>query len=136
MPFARQGNREVKDMRTLTPRDIGALARDARRELGMTQTQLATKIGASRFWVAEFEQGKPRAELGLVLKALKALRLVLTVDTESTVSGQQGGISTGIGEQPLVELSAILRRTATPPSSPVEYPPRRRNTPRKRTRRR
>jgi HTH-type transcriptional regulator/antitoxin HipB len=124
------------DMRTLTPRDIGALARDARLGLHMTQTQLATKIGASRFWVAEFEQGKPRAEIGLVLKALKALRLVLTVETESTVHGRQGGISTGIGEQPLVDLSAILRRTAMPPSSAVEYPPRRRNTPKKRTRRR
>ena len=119
-------------MRTLTPRDIGALARDARRELGMTQTQLATKIGASRFWVPEFEQRKPRAELGLILKALKALRLLLTVDTESTVSGQQGGISTGIGEQPLVELSAILRRTAMPPSA-AEYRPQRRNLSKKRT---
>ena len=120
-------------MRNLTPRDIGAMARDARLGLDMTQTQLATKIGASRFWVAEFEQGKPRAELGLVLKALTALRLVLTVDTESTVSGRQGGMSTGIGEQPLVDLSAILRRTAMPPPSAAEYRPQRRNLSKKRT---
>jgi DNA-binding XRE family transcriptional regulator len=56
---------------------IGSLVRETRTAAGLTQTELANRIGASRFWVAEFEKGKPGAELGLALKAIAALGLVL-----------------------------------------------------------
>ena len=64
-----------------TPKDFGALIRDRRRARGLSQQALATEIGASRLWVNEVERGKPRAELGLVLKALDVLRVRLTVGT-------------------------------------------------------
>ncbi len=51
--------------------------REGREAAGLTQTQLAERIGASRFWVAAFEQGKPSVELGLALKAIQALGLAI-----------------------------------------------------------
>lgn len=58
---------------------VGALVRETRVAAGLTQTQLAARIGASRFWVAAFEKGKPSAELGLALKAIHALGLAITI---------------------------------------------------------
>lgn len=56
---------------------IGLLVHDTRTAAGVTQTELANRIGASRFWVADFEKGKPGAELGLALKALAALGITV-----------------------------------------------------------
>lgn len=56
-----------------TPRDVGAIIRQRRRELGLDQATLARKLGVSRQWIIEVEAGKPRAELGLVLRTLDAL---------------------------------------------------------------
>ena len=58
----------------INPAILGALVREGREAAGLTQTQLAERIGASRFWVAAFEKGKPSVELGLALKAIQALR--------------------------------------------------------------
>lgn len=38
----------------------------------------------SRLWLIEFERGKPRAEIGLVLRTLTALGLHLDVSTPVT----------------------------------------------------
>ena len=72
-------------MRSLTPKDIGALVREARLEAGLTQTELAERIAASRFWVAEFERGKPHVSMSRVLQALQSLGLdVLVVPRKAT----------------------------------------------------
>jgi transcriptional regulator with XRE-family HTH domain len=52
--------------------DLGAAVRQARTALGMTQEDLARRIGVSRRWVLRFERGNPRAEVQLVLDALAA----------------------------------------------------------------
>lgn len=61
-----------------TPRDVGALIRQARRDARLDQAALAAKVGVSRWWINEIERGKPRAELGLVLRTLLALGVQLT----------------------------------------------------------
>lgn len=66
-------------MRIRTPADLGAVIRDHRRRRGMDQQTLAKSIGASRQWVVEVEKGKPRAEVGLVLRALDALGVELSI---------------------------------------------------------
>jgi HTH-type transcriptional regulator/antitoxin HipB len=53
--------------------------RGRRTELGISQAELADRAGVSRKWVYEFEAGKPRAELGLLLRVLEALDLALEV---------------------------------------------------------
>lgn len=63
----------------INPAVVGALVRERREAAGLTQTQLAERIGASRFWVAAFEKGKPSAELGLALKAIQALGLAINI---------------------------------------------------------
>jgi len=62
-----------------TPAALGAVIRDHRRRAGMDQQTLAKKSGASRQWVVEVEKGKPRAEVGLVLRALGALGIALSI---------------------------------------------------------
>ena len=48
-------------------RDLAAAARGRRLELGLSQSDLATRARVSRQWISEFESGKPSAEFGLVL---------------------------------------------------------------------
>lgn len=66
----------------MNPAVVGALVREGREAAGLSQTQLAERIGASRFWVAAFEKGKPSAELGLALKAIQALGLSIRIEPD------------------------------------------------------
>lgn len=64
-----------------TPADLGALIRNTRKALRLDQSTLAKKIGVSRLWLVEIEKGKPRAEIGLLLRTLAALQLTLNATT-------------------------------------------------------
>ena len=70
-------------MRIRTPSDLGALIRDRRTKLDLDQKALADMIGVSRQWLVAVEKGKPRAEIGLVLRALAALGISLDTDVTS-----------------------------------------------------
>jgi HTH-type transcriptional regulator / antitoxin HipB len=81
-------------------RDLAAAARGRRLELGLSQSELATRARVSRQWISEFESGKPSAELGLVIRLLDALGLRLNVD------GLAGGDRPARDEA--VDLDALL----------------------------
>ena len=66
-----------------TPLDVGHAIKDRRRRLGWDQDELAQRVGASRKWIIEVEKGKPRAEIGLLLRTIEALGLRLTLGTDS-----------------------------------------------------
>ena len=66
-----------------TPREVGLLVRDRRRVQGVTQAELAERVGASREWIRLLESGKPRLELGLTLRALTALGINLNAEVGS-----------------------------------------------------
>lgn len=66
-------------MRIKTAGNLGSLVRNQRKQGGWSQQELAEKIGASRLWVSQFENGKETVEFGLVLKTLSALKLSLEV---------------------------------------------------------
>ena len=53
------------------------MARDRRRDLGWTQAELASRIGVGREWMIGFEKGKPTAEWGIVMRALRELGFVV-----------------------------------------------------------
>jgi HTH-type transcriptional regulator / antitoxin HipB len=72
--------REKKHMRIRTPTDLGALIRDRRNRVGLDQKSLAEKVGVSRQWIVEVEQGKPRAEIGLLLRTIGALGIALDAE--------------------------------------------------------
>ena len=78
-------------MRVNTIRDLAAVVRGRRQELGLSQAKLASRVGVSRDWVNYFEGGKATVELGLVLRVLDALQLQLDV-AESLSGGDAGGV--------------------------------------------
>src|SRR3954451_13509271 len=55
--------------------DLAAAVRGRRKELGLSQAELAARAHVSRAWVDAFESGKPAAELRLVLAIVGALAL-------------------------------------------------------------
>jgi HTH-type transcriptional regulator/antitoxin HipB len=65
-----------------TPRDVGAVVRQRRRDLHLDQRTLAERVSVSRQWIIDCEKGKPRAELGLVLRTLAVLGLRLSAGVE------------------------------------------------------
>ena len=70
-----------------TPSDLGASIRERRTKLGLDQSSLAKRAGTSRKWLIEVENGKPRAQIGLVFRTLKALGLTLAIS--DTTAGVQ-----------------------------------------------
>jgi HTH-type transcriptional regulator / antitoxin HipB len=72
------------EMRIRTPADLGALIRDHRTKLGLDQKSLAQKVGVSRQWIVEVEKGKPRAEIGLLLRTVGALDIALDAGKEGS----------------------------------------------------
>lgn len=71
-------------MKIRTAADLGAFIRERRVKLGMDQSDLAEKARTSRKWIVEVEQGKPRAEIGLVLRTLKTLGVSLDIAADRT----------------------------------------------------
>lgn len=68
---------QMRAMAVRSIRDMAAAVRGRRQDLGLNQAALARRAGVSRKWISEFESGKSRAELGLVLRVLDALGLRL-----------------------------------------------------------
>ena len=66
-------------------RSVGALVRDQRKQRGLSQGQLAEKVGVSRLWVGHLEKGKESVELGLVLRTLRVLELAVDVSRLETI---------------------------------------------------
>jgi len=69
--------KEASPMRVKTIRDLGSFVRSERRAQGMTQADLAARLGVSRDWVVRLEQGHPRLEAQRVLDALVMLGATL-----------------------------------------------------------
>jgi len=83
-------------MRIRTATDLGAFIRERRIKLGMDQSDLAEKAGTSRKWVVEVEQGKPRAEIGLVLRTLKTLGVFLDITVDRAQKTSAAGKSANV----------------------------------------
>lgn len=88
-----------------TPADLGAVIRDRRRRLGLDQATLAKRVGVSRQWIIEVERGHPRAELGLVLRALDALDIRLDAAVDRADARRKRGA---------VDIDAIVSRARKP----------------------
>ena len=91
-----------------TPQDIGALLREQRQKAGLAQAELAQRIGVSRQWLVEVEGGKPRAEIGLVLRALNVLNISLEVGAPRYVA------MAGVADTPDIDIDAIIDAARKP----------------------
>lgn len=81
-------------------RDLAAVVRGRRTDLGMNQVQLAELAGVSWKWIYEFEASKATAEPGLLLRVEDAFGL----DLELTL--RSGAGPSGHGDT--VDLDALL----------------------------
>jgi HTH-type transcriptional regulator / antitoxin HipB len=63
------------------PAALGAALRERRRELKLTQDDLALSIGVNRKVVGQLESGKETVQLEIALKAARALGLNVGVET-------------------------------------------------------
>jgi len=90
----------MKDIPIRTAEQLGYRIRLRRKEKGLSQTALAEKLGVERKWVIRFEAGNPKAELGLVLRALDSLGLqaVLTDRDQGSAAGQRPGTTSTLDE--------------------------------------
>jgi len=81
--------------------ELGLLIREKRLAAGLDQGQLADKIGVNRRWVNEIEKGKPRAAVGLVLKALNSLGVTFKIDDATDALDPENKIDN-------VDINAII----------------------------
>jgi HTH-type transcriptional regulator/antitoxin HipB len=81
-------------------RDLAAAVRGRRIDLGLSQANLAARAGVSRKWIYEFEAGKPKAELGLILRVLDALALSLELAPSDGARAS--------GEEATADLDALI----------------------------
>ena len=95
-------------MRIRTPSDLGALIRDRRIKLALDQRSLAQKVGVSRQWIVEVEKGRPRAEIGLLLRTINALGILLATDEEAP--GKKGGGTPAVDIDSIVAAARAERR--------------------------
>lgn len=98
-------------MQVRTVQELGAAVRQARSERGMTQAELAAQLGVARDWVVRLEQGHPRLEAQLVLDALDAAGVALTLGTQNDATHEDT-------EQVWDDLFADL--TVNPPTGRTE----------------
>ena len=64
-------------MKVNSMRDVAAAVRGRRKDLGLSQADLAARVGVSRAWINAVEAGKPSVEFNLVLRLLDHLGLRL-----------------------------------------------------------
>ncbi len=93
-------------MRIQTPADLGALIRDRRMKMRLDQKSLASKVGVSRQWIVEVEKGKPRAEIGLLLRTLGALGIALEAGKEEPRKLKHKSLSHGVDAY--VDIDSIV----------------------------
>jgi len=73
-------------MRIREVEDFGAVARQRRRDLGLSQDALAKRAGVTRQWLVRFEQGNPDVSLSKVFAVVVELGLTLRTDPSESRS--------------------------------------------------
>lgn len=98
-----------------TLRILGGAVRDARRDAGWTQQQLADRAGVTRQWVVQLEQGQANPTFENLRGVCETLNLIIHL--------HPGGVDpTGIGaveprgtDPAGIDLDEIIERHTRPP---------------------
>lgn len=75
-------------MNTKNPEQLGAAIRARRRQLKVTQKDLAMTCGTGLRFIIDLEKGKPTCQIGKILQVLQALGLKLQVSSPGVDTGQ------------------------------------------------
>ena len=98
----------MKDITLRNAEQLGATIRLKRKEKGFSQSKLAELLGVERKWVLHLEAGNPKAELGLVLRALNTLGIRASLsDDERPPFREHRRVSTS-------RLDEVFRRLQRP----------------------
>ncbi len=71
-------------MNTINPVQIGAAIRARRRQLKVTQKDLAMTCGTGLRFIIDLEKGKPTCQIGKLLQVIQALGLKLQITSPAT----------------------------------------------------
>ncbi len=93
-------------MRIRNATELGLFIRDRRRALGLDQKTLAERAGVGRQWIVAVEKGRPRAEVGLLLRTIEALGLRILVDEGEPKAPTKSGKN----RRPEIDLDAVIAR--------------------------
>jgi y4mF family transcriptional regulator len=75
-------------MNTKSPKQLGAAIRARRKQLKVTQKDLAMTCGTGLRFVIDLEKGKPTCQVGKILQVLQALGLKLQITSPGVVTDQ------------------------------------------------
>ncbi len=75
-------------MNTKSPEQLGAAIRTRRRQLKVTQKDLAMTCGTGLRFIIDLEKGKPTCQIGKILQVLQALGLKLQITIPGVDTGQ------------------------------------------------
>lgn len=81
--------------KVLTSKELGALVRRKRKEVGVLQAEAAALAGVGTRFLSELERGKETAELGKALQVLERLGLEVRVTPRGW--DESGGEAAGDG---------------------------------------
>lgn len=74
----------IGNMNTINPVQIGAAIRARRRQLKVTQKDLAMTCGTGLRFIIDLEKGKPTCQIGKLLQVIQALGLKLQIISPAT----------------------------------------------------
>ncbi len=83
MRYYRSGTMKMK-----TTKELGAMIRMRRKQLGITQKELAMACGTGLRFIVDLEKGKPTCQIGKTLQVLQALGLAIET---TPLSGDDAG---------------------------------------------
>ena len=72
--------RRSRTFRIYTPGSLGAAIRHFRQEAGLTQAELAERVGLNRTYLANLERGGETEQVKRILRVLRQLGVRMTLD--------------------------------------------------------
>ena len=98
-------------MKIVSSRDIGRAVRRKRKQLGLTQAQLAQQFGSDQGWISRVENGKDTVGLGAALRLMNSLGLTLSVDDQDAESQSKPASATqSLVPAPAVDLADLIQK--------------------------
>jgi len=73
---------------SLTPEQLGKIVRRTRKEMGVTQADLALTSGTGLRFIGELENGKTTCQIGKVLSVIQTLGIRLEVIPPASPGGR------------------------------------------------
>lgn len=92
-------------MASLTIHQIASAARGRRQSLGLSQTQVAARLGVSRRWVRDLEAENGGAHLATVLRLLDLLGIEFTLTRDQPAAAEETDILDAIIDEHRSSLS-------------------------------